>query len=258
MANRRMLSKTVSTSEKLLLLYETLQPDGMGEFGQLLYSWLIPHADDYGRFDASPRIIKLRVMPGSDRPIADFRKAIEAMEKVDLIKIYGNGKKYLEIIKFEKFQTFRKDRERQEEYPSPTSEAMCHTNDIPETDQKHTKVRPNLREVKLSEVNKKEENPESSALPSSDIQIVNEIDEISERLYKSKKFPKVCAFLNWCLKEKYHPGAILQTLKQIAKNDIRGDPWAYGVKIIKVESQNYTEKDHFKKHEQIKHEEARE
>lgn len=278
-----MLSKTVSASEKLLLLYEELQPEGMGEFGQLLYSWLIPHVDDYGRFDASPRIIKLRVMPGSDRPISDFKKAIEVMEKVDLIKVYGNGKRYLEIVNFEKFQTFRKDRERQAEYPSPTQESTCHTNDvpetyqenlkegklsetqedIPETYQEHTEVGPNLREVKLSEV-KKEGSSQSSALPSSQtlnedlIKIVNEIDELCERLYKTKKFEKVYIFRNKCIKEKIHYGAILLALKQIAKMKIDGDPMAYATRIIQVESQNYTERDHFKRHEQLKQEEMRE
>lgn len=100
---------------------------------------------------------------------------------------------------------------------------------------------------------------ESSALLSDeDIQILEETDEISKRLYESKKFPKVNAFLNWCIKENYHPWAIHHTLKKIADNDVRGQPWAYGVKIIKIESQNYTERDHFKKHEQFKKEEVRE
>lgn len=263
MANRRMLSKTVSTSEKLLSLYEELQPEGMGEFGQLLYSWLIPHVDDYGRFDASPRIIKLRVMPGSDRPISDFKKAIEVMEKVDLINVYGNGKRYLEIINFEKFQTFRPDRTRRKEYPDRVNLKESYTNDIPETYQEHTEVRHNLREGNLREGNKEGENqnPQSSALPFSQdpnedlIKITNEIDELCERLYNSKKFEKVYVFRNKCIKEKIHYGAILKALKQIAKLTIDGDPMAYAIKIAQIESQNYTERDHFSRHEQLKKEE---
>lgn len=100
---------------------------------------------------------------------------------------------------------------------------------------------------------------ESSALLSNeDIKILEETEDLAKRLWESKKFPKINAFLNWCIKENYHPRAIHHTLKQIANNDVRGQPWAYGVKVIKIESQNYTERDHFKKHAQLKKEEAQE
>lgn len=100
------------------------------------------------------------------------------------------------------------------------------------------------------------QNHESSALLfDEEIKILEETEKLSERLYKTKKFPKINAFLNWCIKENYHPQAIHHTLKQIANNDVRGQPWAYGVKIIKVESQNFTERDHFRRHDQLKKEE---
>jgi hypothetical protein len=255
MANRRMLSKTVSTSEKLLLLYEALQPDGMGEFGQLLYSWLIPHADDYGRFDASPRIIKLRVMPGSDRPIADFKKAIEAMEKVDLIKVYGNGKKYLEIIKFEKFQTFRKDRERQEEYPSPTSEEVNHANDIPETYQEHTEVRPNLREGKLREGNasllRKEEDfilPSKEEIQNfSEPKLEDAIESICKQLYEKEIFSEVFAFKSKMANGKQSKRALLHTLGRCYLTKPK-EPWPYCQQVMKIENGNFNEKEHRKDH----------
>jgi hypothetical protein len=100
---------------------------------------------------------------------------------------------------------------------------------------------------------------ESCALPSQDlIQTANDIDVICERLYKTGKFPKAVVFRNYCVKQKYHFEAILRTFQQIASNNIQGDPWAYGLKIIKVESQNYTERDCIVKHQKLKEEEVRE
>ncbi len=120
MAKGRMISKSISASEKLLLLGEKLEECGLSEFGQLLYTWIIPHTDDYGRFDGSSNIVKIKVMPGSSRTIQEFKAALDAMHEVGLVRIYQiDGKKYLEIPDFDNHQTLRNDRPRIAEYPSP-------------------------------------------------------------------------------------------------------------------------------------------
>ncbi len=103
--------------------------------------------------------------------------------------------------------------------------------------------------------------PESSALPSKNEkeleQIKIEIDEICERLVKSKKFPDAFQFRNMLIKKMKHPKAILHTLKRIRDATHEIDPWKYGMHIIQVESQNYTERDCIAKHERRKEEELR-
>jgi len=47
MANRRMISKSISTSEKLTKLYNIQKKDKF--FPVLLFTWLQPHVDDWGR-----------------------------------------------------------------------------------------------------------------------------------------------------------------------------------------------------------------
>lgn len=150
MAKGRMISKSISTSEKLLLLGEQLEECGLSEFGQLLYTWTIPHTDDYGRMDASPRILKLKVMPGSARSLKEFQIALNAMEAVGLIYLYQE-KKYLEIADNDKHQTYRADRTRRADYPARTELTTCHTTDIPTADNGTSVVSHNLREGKLRE-----------------------------------------------------------------------------------------------------------
>ena len=141
------------------------------------------------------------------------------------------------------------------EHPKPTELPTEEPTELP------TAIEVEVRSKKL-ELDNTISN-ESSALPSDEknedlIKTVNEIDELCQRLYETKKFVEAHKFRNKLIKEKKHPGAILHTLKRIRDSNNGIDPWKYGTYIIQVESQNYTEKDHFKKHEQIKKEEMRE
>ena len=61
-------------------------------------------------------------------------------------------------------------------------------------------------------------------------------------LYERGVFPKANAFANKCLKYKANARAVLHTLNRvsIAKPE---KPWAYAVKIMSVEDQNFHERD---------------
>ena len=112
MANRRMLSKSISTSKKVnSFLLKEMESQGkeMQFLSLLLYSWLHPHADDFGRLDGDPYWIKLNILPGiadcgliTEKEITD---CLIAMNKVNLIHYYSiEGKNYIQIIDFEKHQ----------------------------------------------------------------------------------------------------------------------------------------------------------
>ena len=45
MANRRMIAKSISVSD---------EANALGDFAALLFTWLIPHSDDYGVIPGSP------------------------------------------------------------------------------------------------------------------------------------------------------------------------------------------------------------
>lgn len=105
MANRRSLSKSISTSQKVNQLLPAKLKE-LAEFGQVLYTWLIPHCDDWGRITGDPFSMKMTVMPANHRPLKDFEKALTAMVEVGLLKSYeADGIGVLEVVNWERYQT---------------------------------------------------------------------------------------------------------------------------------------------------------
>jgi hypothetical protein len=112
-----MISSTIQNSKKILSIMD-LEPK-KHEFIWLLYSWIMPQTDDFGHFDADARVVKAKILPCSPRPIKDFQKAIEVLEQVGLIIVYGDGP-FMEIVGFLDHQTLRKDRAHISQFPERT------------------------------------------------------------------------------------------------------------------------------------------
>lgn len=116
MAERRMISKIISISEKV---------NSLSLFGRLLYTWMIPHADDFGRLPGSPVKVKALVVPLADESIKDVEEALAEMHRRGLILWYEvNGEKFIQITNFEKHQQGLHKRTKSK-FPAPPS-------DIPE------------------------------------------------------------------------------------------------------------------------------
>lgn len=97
MAEKRMLSKVISISEKVNEL-----PD---IFDMLLYTWMIPHADDFGRLAGSPGKIKALVVPMLEKSIKDIRQSLQVLDAQGLILWYEvEGERVVQIQQFEKHQ----------------------------------------------------------------------------------------------------------------------------------------------------------
>jgi hypothetical protein len=127
------------------------------EFIWLLYSWIIPQTDDFGRFDADPRTVKGKCFPHTNRPTKDFKNAIDILERVGLIIVYGDGP-FLEIVDFAEHNKLRKDRTRISKFPERTDVNTRKHDGIPMPYQCHTNATPKLSEVKLREVKIREDN----------------------------------------------------------------------------------------------------
>ncbi len=98
MAEKRMLSKVISISEKVNLL-----PD---VFDMLLFTWMIPHTDDFGRMAGSPAKIKALVVPMLDKGIADVARSLDVLADAGLILIYeAEGDRVIQVVNFEKHQS---------------------------------------------------------------------------------------------------------------------------------------------------------
>lgn len=100
MANKRCISKSISTSRKLTELYQTCGGDGT-----TLYTWMIPHTDDWGRMPGDPFTVKHSVIPTLSISEDGVKQILFEMARLKLIILYSkDGKEYLQIKNFENHQ----------------------------------------------------------------------------------------------------------------------------------------------------------
>jgi hypothetical protein len=103
MARGRMISKSLSTSEKFAALVSTA--GDLAEFCQTLYLLLVPHTDDFGRLQGDPFTVKHVCHPSSPRTLADFSSGLAHLHTVQLITWYAvSRKKYIQIGNFDPHQ----------------------------------------------------------------------------------------------------------------------------------------------------------
>lgn len=96
MANRRMLAKSISISEKV---------NDLNDFEALLFTWMIPHADDWGVLPGSARKIRSLVIPDRPQTSQDVDKALDKFADLKLIWRYEvDGKPYIQFRKWEEHQ----------------------------------------------------------------------------------------------------------------------------------------------------------
>ncbi|HYD35526.1 MAG TPA: hypothetical protein VD999_05640 [Vitreimonas sp.] len=101
-----MIDKKISVSEKVA--------DLKSDKAKLLYTWAIPHADDFGLLPGSARTIKAEVMPMEEITMEDIGFHLEDMVRVGLLKaVTIESKEYYYIVDFNKHQTLKKDRQPQ-------------------------------------------------------------------------------------------------------------------------------------------------
>lgn len=114
MAQRRMISKSISTSRKL---------SRVSDFAALLFTWIIPHCDDYGHLDGSPELVKAIVVPLRSKTVEEIETALKELITIELIYTYRQGEDiYLSIVKWEDYQTFKNLEQRVAKFPLPSDE----------------------------------------------------------------------------------------------------------------------------------------
>ena len=112
-AKGRMLKTRISKSKKMGCLDN--------DSARLLYLMILPHTDIKGRFEADPVLVRNFCMPYfKDWDDNKIQACLELLNEVGLIILYVNGEdQYLQMVRFEDFQTIRKDREAESEIPDP-------------------------------------------------------------------------------------------------------------------------------------------
>ncbi len=103
MARGRMISKSLSTSEKFAALIQQAGP--LAEFCQALYPLVLTHSDDFGRLQGDPFTIKFMCFPASPRSVAEFATALAHLHSVGLIVRYEvKAKHFIQIENFDPHQ----------------------------------------------------------------------------------------------------------------------------------------------------------
>jgi len=121
---------------------------------ECMYIRILLLTDDFGRYHADPRILKAQAFSLRNVTNKTIWKWLTELIEIGLIKIYSSGiEKYLEVVRFEDFQTFRTDRKRRKEFPKPET----YDDDIPVTYQCPSMVCPKLSKVKVSKENEEKE-----------------------------------------------------------------------------------------------------
>lgn len=134
MAQRRMIAKKITQNKKIAQL--------KSPWAKLLFTWMIPYTDDYGRLPGDAEMLKALIFPREHKTLRKIAELRDNLEKIGLIKIYEvDGSKYIQMLGFDEWQTLKSDRPKQKECP-----------DIPSGNQMETKVFPKLSKEKLSKV----------------------------------------------------------------------------------------------------------
>jgi hypothetical protein len=105
MARYRCLSGSISRSRKVCIDLRNLVDRRDLEFTQLLFTWVLPHCDDFGRLEAGAEELIATVMPHSRRPEATFEAALRALHAARLILVYvAGGRRYLQTLQWDEHQ----------------------------------------------------------------------------------------------------------------------------------------------------------
>ena len=104
-----MLAKSISYS---------LQVSRLSIEAQLLFTWMIAHADDDGRLSGEAEHINFLVVPSKRWTKAQTESYLKSISDAGLIYLWSeNGAKYIEFPNWTKHQQIRKDRYTPSHYP---------------------------------------------------------------------------------------------------------------------------------------------
>lgn len=126
-ATKRMLSKSISQS---------LQVDSLSLQAQLLFTWMIPHADDEGRMNGTPRWVKGTVVPlKSNRNWSERSIELYLLEMAGVKLIYywyQGGNRYLQFPTWREYQTIQTDRAQLSRIPAYNGDVAKDAKDFPD------------------------------------------------------------------------------------------------------------------------------
>lgn len=112
----RILKESICTSESI---------DSLTEFQEVFFYRLLVNCDDFGRFDARPKILSSRLFPLRPIAIEMIENAIAALVREQMITLYSvDGKDYLQVNAWLNHQQKRANKSK---FPSPSEGSIVAT-----------------------------------------------------------------------------------------------------------------------------------
>lgn len=154
MSRKRYISTEISTDKKVAELADH------GLLPLLLFTWAIPHMDDWGRITGDAREFKLLVCPGLDVTTKDVDEAIDAIVSAGLwLRYEVDGKKCIAVANQEswfKHQSYINKEKRNNDagshFPSPPQNAEKHRK-TPQITEEQQETPQNAEECRTSPQN---------------------------------------------------------------------------------------------------------
>jgi hypothetical protein len=121
MAQRRLINKALGSSSKVLRMYK--QASQFADFANFLFTLIVAHSDDWGRFRADLDTLLMTVLPAAYisnvHPQGDYEKALQLLHEENLIRLYEvQGRRYGLVLNFDREQPGLHKRSKPE-YPGP-------------------------------------------------------------------------------------------------------------------------------------------
>lgn len=235
MASGRMLRGQISVS---------MQVNDLSLKAALLFTWLIPHVDDFGRFYGEPRRIKAIVVPmRDDIKIDDIKGALIEMYDQKLIILYVvDGETYLELSKFETHQQGLHKRT-SSKFPSPKAASLLDSRKFPE-------IPGNSQKFPLEQEQEQEQEQEKNTLSGkpddSSFFSDQKTKKSQERAQRREQAKEVLAFLNKKTKKSFRP--VEANLKPIEARIESGVSLDDCRSVIALKCREWLFNDDFKKH----------
>ncbi len=154
MAKARMLHKKISVS---------LDVDNLSSEAQLLFTWMIAHADDDGRMKGEPQFVKANVVPMKKWSFQKVKNYLIEMKTQGLIQYWEqNSEWFIEFPKWNDYQQIRKDRYEKSKLPSFNKEKGNQVSTKQQPDDTQVAAQSNVvesspEEIKISESSDKDE-----------------------------------------------------------------------------------------------------
>jgi len=206
---KRMLHAKISTS---------LQVDNLSESAQLLFTWMIAHADDEGRLKGDAKSVKAMVVPMKKWSIKKIEICLVAMQNEGLIYRWQTKNEWIiEFVKWTDHQYIQKDRFKASTLPKyepdsghslDTSRIQTGNNSSPQANISESKE----KEIKISEENESEtENKQEKTNTIKTEPNKEEKGWVNPKTFKPSNEGEVAALDAWDKLEHYNPMAFKLT-----------------------------------------------